>query len=147
MPAAPTVVTGVRSSNVGINQDRRVVDMRDKIFEYDPDASPFLTILSKRPGSTKASNSVFKHLEDQPLPWWDLVNGAQTATDTSVEVDNGAYFRGGHLVLNPRTGEIFKVSSVASNVLTVIRAYTGDGVNGTAMNDNDTLAIIGSVSE
>ncbi len=147
MPTAPTVVTGVRSSTVGINQDRRVVDMRNKIFEYDPDASPFLTIVSRRPGSVKASNSVFKHLEDQPLPWHDLQNGGATATATTVNVDTGAYFRGGHLVLNPRTAEIFKVVSVATNALTVIRAYTGDGINGVAMNDNDALFIIGSVSE
>src|SRR4051812_2601454 len=123
-PAAPTVVTGIRSSAVGVLAARRIVEMRDRIFDYDPDTSPFLTILSKRATAVKAASPEYNHLEDQPLPWWDVLGVAITVTTaTTITVTNGAYFRPGDLILVPSStltgGEYMKVTAVAGAVLTV----------------------------
>lgn len=151
MPPAPTIATGIRSSAVGVAADRRIVEMRDRIYQYDPDASPFLTILSRRAPAVRSSSPNFKHLEDQPLPWWDTLNGALITTGT-ITVTNGAYWRPGDIGLIPSSsltgGEYFKVTSVATNVLTVVRDYVNAnaGVGGTASN-GAFVAIIGNVNE
>ena len=150
MPPAPTVATGIRSTNVGVSQDRRVIDMRDRLYMYDPDKSPFLTPLSMRAPAVRADSPEFKHLEDQPLPWWDTLNGALAATGT-ITVTNGAYFRAGDIVLIPSSsmagGEYAKVTSVSGNVLTATRDYVGGtGTGGTAAT-GAYIAIIGNVNE
>jgi hypothetical protein len=151
-PAAPTVVTGIRSSAVGVLAARRIVEMRDRIFDYDPDTSPFLTILSKRAAAVKASSPEYNHLEDQPLPWWDVLGVAITVTTaTTITVTNGAYFRPGDLILVPSStltgGEYMKVTAVAGAVLTVVRNYTGDGVTGGTAIIGSYVAIVGNVNE
>lgn len=153
MPSAPTVVSGIRSSEVGILQARRVVDMRDHIYDFDPSATPFLTTLSRRLSSVQAQNPVYNHIEDQPLPWWDTMGTtfSPATTGTTATVANGAYFRGGDLVVAPAStgvvGEIFKVVSVAGNVLTCVRDYTNTGTTGGTIANSSFLAIIGNVNE
>jgi hypothetical protein len=151
-PAAPTVYAGVRATNAGIVADRRVIQIEDRIYDYDPDASPFLTILSKRARAVPTGGPEFKHMEDQPLPWWDTLGVAITVTTaTSITVANGAYFRAGDIILLPAStltgGEYMKVTVVTGNVLTVIRNYTGDGVTGGTSLINANVAIIGNVNE
>lgn len=158
MPPTPTVVTGIRSSAVGIQADRRVVEMRDKIYQYDPDASPFLTILSKRAPAVKAGSPNFKHLEDQPLPWWDTLAQilssatATTGAATGFLPTNTSYFRPGDIVLIPSSsysgGEYLKVLTVAAGAgFTVVRGYANDGVNGGTAASGAYVTIIGNVNE
>jgi len=141
--AAPTVNTGDRSTAVGIEQTRRVVDMRDTIYDYDPDASSMLTVLSRRLNSVECINSTYSHLEDQPLPWWDTIATTWTnATATQVTVSHGSYFRIGDVLLAATSslsgGEILKVNggaggagtAITNNVLNVVRNYSGDQTTG-----------------
>jgi len=154
MPTAPTVVTGNRLTTVGISQNRRRVEMLDQIFAYDASATPTLAILSKRAPQMVAGNPKFQHLEDQPLPVKTTFNGAHNATVTTINVASGTgiYFRAGDEVLFPTAasiaapGEIVLVSSIATDALTVIRNYNGDGVNGGAVSSGDNLQIIGNVN-
>lgn len=152
---APTVVSGIRSTGVGIDVDRRVVEMADTIFQYDPNKTPFLTLLSGRLQKQVTGNPVFNHLEDEPLPSSDTLNAnLSNGSTTSVTVSNGAYFRGGDICLLPTSviagvGEIIKVTSVASNVLTVTRdfANVNSGTGGTAALSGDVIMIIGNANE
>lgn len=153
MPSAPTVATGIRSTLVGVQSARRVIDMRDRIYDYDPDASPFLTILTKRAARVAASSPEFNHLEDQPLPWWDTLGAAIASTSaTTITVTNGSYFRAGDLVLVPTStltgGEYMLVTSVSTNTLTVTRDWVNAnaGTGGTA-SSGAAITIVGNVNE
>jgi len=158
MPPAPTVATGIRSSAVGIVADRRVVEMRDKIFAYDPDKTPFLTPLSMRAPSVLTRSPNFKHLEDQPLPWWDTLSQIlSSATQTTGAATgflptNISFFRPGDIVLIPSSsqtgGEYLKVTAVAAGAgFVVVRGYANDGVNGGTAASGAFCAIIGNVNE
>lgn len=144
MPTIRDGMVATQGTNA-INQDQLVVDMLDKIYTYDPQSNPMLTVLTAK-SRLKAANAVeVQHLEDEPIPEWDFVDGAQTNVDTSIEVDNGAYFRAGDVVLNVRTDEYFSVDSVAANVLTATRGALGS--TAAAMNDNDQIINLGTPEE
>jgi len=141
----PQTVIRAPESTENIPSARRVRDVDKRIHYLDPDAAPFTLILA-RSRSRSAVNSKFEWIEKDLPAKWAPVNGAQTATDTAIEVDAGygAYFSVGDVVENVRTFEKFRVTVVATDTLTVVRAVDGDGINGTAMNDNDDLMIIGN---
>jgi hypothetical protein len=139
----PTVVTGqlaTKGTNA-INSAQLIVDMSRDIYEYDPNASPILTVLTNRLRSRPATQPEVKWLEDEPLPSWDTTTATSAQADTTIDVTNGTYWRAGDLVLVPRTGETMRVVSVASNVLTVTRAWTGSD---TAINSGENLLRIGA---
>lgn len=150
----PTVVSTIRSTGPTVSsavlQAKRVIDMADKIALLQPSKAPLLRLLSggtdKRAAlrSVACYNSKFDWLEDDLQPEWDAINyGAGYASgDTSIVVDNGAYFAAGDNVAVPRTGEVFFISSVSSNTLTVIRGDTA-----AALVDNDPLLIIGNANQ
>lgn len=154
MPAAPTVVTGSRNTLTGIAAARRRVEMLDEVFQYDADATPTLAILSKRAAQMVSGSPKFLHLEDQPLPDKTTTSGSTTATATTINVaaGTGVYFRAGDIVLAPTAasiaapGEIIYVSSIATDALTVIRNYNGDGVNGGTITSGDRIQIIGNTN-
>jgi hypothetical protein len=156
MPTAPTVVTGNRTTLAGIQQARRVVEMANVIYGYDAGATPTLTVLQGRAATERAGNPKFQHLEDQPLPnWTTITNNPLTAVGTTINVaaGTGVYFRAGDLFVLPSAGgftgpgELGKVSSVATDALTVIRNFNGDQVNGGAVNQNGNIQIVGNTSQ
>lgn len=131
-----------RESTGNIPASRRVRDVEDEIHYLDPNAAPF-TLLTRKASKKTAVNSKFEWIEKEEPDKYDQVNGAQTTTDTTIEVDNVARFFIGDVVENMRTLEKFRVTNNVTN-LTVVRAVDGDGTTGTAMNDNDDLQIIGN---
>ena len=138
-----TLVTGQRGTTT-ISSDQRRIDMADKILLLEPDANP-LTQFTKRLSKKGTVNPQFKWQEDELDPRFDAINnGAGYNTSaTSLVVDNGAYFAAQDLVFVPRTGEIFRVTAVSTNTLTVVRGV-GNGDTGVALNDNDELLIVAS---
>ncbi|MHA2067377.1 MAG: SU10 major capsid protein, partial [Candidatus Thorarchaeota archaeon] len=149
---AVTVIAGQRvskttTSATGINQDKRVVEMKDKIFLLEPSAAP-LTLLTNKARREEVSNPEFKWLEQEHVPHKDAVNASAgyTAGDTAITVDNGAYFRANMLVQVQRTHEVMKVLSVLGNKLvTVTRSWGGTAA--AALVDNDALSILGPIAE
>jgi hypothetical protein len=138
-----TMINGAQTTAT-VNTSTHVRDV-SRLHYLDPDISPF-THLIREARSEVADNFKFEWGEKTLAPKWDQVNGAQTSGDTSIEVDNGGYFKPHDLVKNPRTGEQIRVTAVTGNTLTVVRA-TGSTA-AAAMNDNDDLLIIGqAVSE
>ena len=129
--------------------------MLDKIYDYDPNATPFLTILSKRAPGMVAGNPKYQHLEDQPLPSWSATVGSHNATVTTVTTttNQAIYFRPGDLVVVPSAagftfpGEVMKVvTSDNVSTLTVVRNYDGDQINGGVITALSPIQIIGNVN-
>lgn len=136
----PTVVSGYRGPE-DLVSNRVVVDMKDRILLYMPEATPFLTLSQKIKGSRKAFNAKFEWLEKDYKPRKVTVSGAQTDVDTSIEfvAGDGNKVAANDLIRNTRTGEVFLVSSMATDTATVVR---GIGSPGIAMNDGDVLVIL-----
>jgi hypothetical protein len=139
----PTVISGGTGTG-NISQYRRIFDVSKDVAFYNPNANPFY-LLAQQAGKEESIDPEFRCLEAQIQPVFDDVSGAQTAGDTSIEVDHGSYFKAEDLVLNTRTKEIFKVTSVAANTLTVVRGY--GSVSAQAMNDDDELRRVGNAFE
>jgi hypothetical protein len=134
-------VVGVRHTG-NITQSIRKVDMVPTIKELEPSETP-LTVFTTMMPSADAINPEFSWVEDQLSPRFDAVNnGAGYASGaTSIVVDNGTYYRAGDLWKITRTGEIMRITSIATNTLTVVR---GIGGGAAAIVDNDELMRIGS---
>ncbi len=142
----PTVISGGQTidSTGGGNADRFRPQIRDEILMYGPNINP-ITLISSKVKTRGVGNPVYKVMNDKRLPRFDAINNGAgyNTTDTSIVVDNGTYFKGGDLVRVTRTGEIFKVTSVSTNTLTVVRGYdTAAAGTGVAMVDDDELLIV-----
>jgi hypothetical protein len=140
-----TTITGARDTN-NINSARVIVDMSDSIYELDPNTAPLLTLTGKI-SKKGCHNPKFEWMEDDFMPWSDAINLAAgyAAGDTSIVVDNGAYFEDGSIVKVPRTGEVMRVSEVSTNTLTVTRGI--GSTSAAALVDNDPLLILGDSNE
>jgi hypothetical protein len=136
-------VTGPRGTG-NISADQRSIDMGQRITLLEPDASP-LTVLSKRIRTDSAIDPKFNWLEDARDPRFSATAAGVTnvATSFAVTAGQGSYFAQYDLVQNTRTGEIFRVSSVATDTLTIVRGV-GSGGTGTAMNSGDELLLLSS---
>lgn len=139
-----TALTGMVDTNT-ILQDERIVDMSDVVGLLDPQTSQFTTMLMKI-AQKKARNQKVEWIEDQLFPRLSSTAGSQLVGDTVINVTagQGQYFRAGAFVRNARTGEGFKVTSVATDALTVVRGI--GAVAAAAMNAGDQLVIVGNVS-
>lgn len=130
-----------------ILQNERVIDMDDEITMLDPDTTQFTTLLSQT-AKKGADSTKVEWLEDQLFPRLSAVSGAQTDSDADIEVTTGEgqYFRAGDVVRNQRTGEAFKVVSVATDTLTCT-GHRGLGrVAAAAMNNGDQLLIVANAA-
>ena len=139
----PTPITAYRGPEDHVAQ-RVVMDMKDRILLYQPEATPFLTLTGKIKGKRKAFNRKHEWLEKDYKPRKFVVNGAQSDVDTTIEgvASEVAKVAARDLLKNLRTGELFLVTVVASSTqLTVVR---GIGGSSAAMNDGDACIILGS---
>jgi hypothetical protein len=128
--------------------------MQDQIYQYDPNKTPFLTILSQSSGS-RAAAAVFNHLEDEPLPSWTTLGSNLSSGSGTFVVATGAgvYFRAGDLVLIPKSlaggkPEVVLVTSVATDTVTGVRDWVNNnsGTGGTAAVSGDNVLIMGNVN-
>lgn len=128
-----------------ILQNERVVDMDETIAMLDPDVSQFTTMLMRVARSVAESTKV-EWLEDQLFPRLSSVvsGGATDGATITVATGEGAYFRAGDIVRNAATGVAFRVTSVASDVLSVTTAL--GRVAFAAHTASDQLLIIGNAS-
>jgi hypothetical protein len=155
---APTVVSGVRSTTNALASSRRIVDMANEIFQYDPDVTPMLAFVQGRAATERTGNPQFQHLEDEPLPAWDTLAQAITST---TQTNGGAagflptnvgYFRSGDLVLIPTStlsgGEVVRVTTSAAGAsFIVVRNWNGDQTTGGTALISSNIFIIGNANE
>lgn len=120
-------------------------DFATTVLELDANKMPLL-VLTARLNKESCKVPKFTWFENAPDPRFDAINNGSnyTSTATSLVVDNGAYFHADDIVLNSRTNETFRVTSVSTNTLTVVR---GVGTTAVAMLDNDELIIISSAAQ
>lgn len=132
-------------TTLNADQTLRKIDMRQGLLELQPDAAP-IAVISSRLGSVGTHNPEFKTSEKDLPVYADAVNNGAGYSDsaTSVVVDNGTVFYAGDTVKVPRTGEVFRVTAVSTNTLTVVR---GVGGGNAALVDNDELIRIGTAME
>lgn len=137
------IIAGPRGTG-NITQAQRKPDIGDRVLLLQPDAAP-LTVLSKMTRRKPTVNPEFKWAEDDlDVRFSSISNaGGYAAGATSLVVANGTYFAEHDLVRVTRTGEIFRVTAVATNTLTVVRGV-GNAGTGTTLNDADELLILGS---
>lgn len=134
-------VEGARGTgNIGANILE--TDFADKVLELEPDATPLLVLTAKLDKGV-AVNPKYTWFEDKLDARFDQIAGAQLIGDTTLEVDTVGIWHADDLGYNTRTGEIFRVVSVAAD-LTVVR---GVGGGAAAMNDNDEIILINSAAE
>lgn len=126
-----------------VPSSHNVRDVAKGIQYLDPDAAPltnFTTEAGKRKRS--AANPKIEWNEKGLAPKADQKNGAATTGETAVTVDNGTYFGVNDIVKVVPTGEVFRVTAVSSNTLTVARAV--GSTTAATIADNADLLIIGN---
>jgi hypothetical protein len=129
-------VTGNRAT-ANITQAQRKPDILPAVLELEPSAAP-LVVLTGNMESTPTHQTNFSWFEDKLQTRFDTTT--TTGTGTTVAVGTGSNFAANDLVKVTRTGEVMKVSSVASNNLTVARGIGGSAI---ALVNGDELLIIG----
>jgi len=126
-----------------ILQQRRPLDVSDRIAELEPNSYPLTVLLSKLKKEI-TYDPQFRCFEDTLKERWDQINNASgyTAGDTSIVVDNGSYFAPYDVILHPASGEQMLVTAVNSNTLTVRRGWGTTSAG--ALSDDDYLLIMGN---
>lgn len=137
------VVVGSRSVLDG-NSSIRGIDMAQTIMELQPDSAP-LTILTKRLSQASAIDPKIQWAESDLAPRFSATSASALVGDTTINVTagTGVNFGAQDTVLNTRTLEMIRVTSVATDALTVVR---GVGTTAAAMNSGDELLILGSAA-
>jgi hypothetical protein len=113
--------------------------MFPKIFQYDPQANPILTILTNRVASQAAMEVETKWLEDAPVPSWltPSTSYSSGATTVVLSTGQGAYvLPNAHILKDMATGELIQVTAVAGDSLTVVRGYAGSTAAAIGATDN-----------
>lgn len=142
----PTMIT-THESTLNVPTDRAVRDVGRGIAYVNPDAAPLITITrARKEGDRTASNDKVEWIEKDMLsPRFDQADGATTTGETTLDVDNGSFFQANDIVRVIPTGELVRVTSIATNALTVVRSV-GDasGTAAATIADNADLEILGS---
>lgn len=137
----PSRIDGYRAEG-DLVSNRLVIDMKDQILLYMPEATPFLTLTGKIKGKRKAFNKKFEWLEKDYRPRKVTTNGAQTdvATTLNVTAGDGTKIARNDVLRNLRTGENVLATAIATDAITITRAIGSAGV---AINDADVWVILG----
>lgn len=146
MPAV-TVTNGVVSDDpTMLLQARRVVDMDPVIKQLEPDDAPFTVMLSQV-SSRPAKSQKVEWLSDQLVPRLTTLAAAVLTGDTTITVatGTGAYFRPND-ILRLANGENVKVTSIATDVITVTRSIGGVAASGVAIS-TDVIKIGNAAAE
>jgi hypothetical protein len=134
-----TVVSGLRNQNTTLS-NRIIVDMSDTIHRVLPEAAPLTTMTSAFKNKRKVTQPQFDFLEKDKYPRILTVNGAVVGASATINVatGQGTSVAAGYMLRNTRTGEQVRVTSVATDALTVGR---GKGSQVLDMADGDTLIL------
>jgi hypothetical protein len=140
-----TVVSGLRNQNTTLS-NRIVVDMSDTINRVLPESAPLTTLSSAFKKKRKVTQPQFDFLEKDKYPRTLTVNGAVVGASATINVaaGQGTWVAAGYVLMNTRTREHVRVSSVATDAVTVSR---GKGSPVLDMADGDTLIFTRAVAE
>jgi hypothetical protein len=138
-------VRGVFASDSGIIGDPKG-DFASALLTEVPTGSAPLFALSSGMPSRAATDIVINWFEEVHLSGRTTVNGAvASTTQTTFVVFDASSYPPGVIILDEATAEMFYVTGVAGNTLTVVRGFAGT----TAVNigNNDGIQRIGTAQE
>lgn len=127
-------------------------DMEDTIHQLEPDADPYIRMMTHPDFPTrKARAQKVEWLEDELLPRTanaalGATAGSDTATSIPVAAGFGPYFRVNDLVRNEATGEIFLVTAIVTDTLTVTRGIGAGGVGTLFTATSNLLCIVSNAA-
>jgi uncharacterized protein DUF5309 len=138
-------LTTTRSFNQFVTDTTQVRDVSEQMVLLEPDASPLWVMTNKAKRKTPAIAPRFEWVEDNEVALWGQVSLSADTTSavTSILVADGTIFAVGDIVAVPKAvssqsaPEVFLVTSVSTNTLTIVRGIGGSGA--------DTLAATGSL--
>jgi hypothetical protein len=126
--------TGYRDTNT-IESTILKRDIRSAILQYDQDVSPLLVLASQmNGGSVPTVNPKFEWYEEDREVRRDTSTTASTGP-TTLAVTDGTRWNPEEVWVNVRTGEGFRVVSVATNNVTVVPNLSGAGSVATVSGD------------
>ena len=121
------------------------LDVRDMIFQLEPDAAPFVTCISKM-SKKKAVDTEFKWFEDSLMANYSQVNagGGFSDTDTVLILDSVSSFQVGDVVKNLTSNECMLINAVddTAETITVTRAW--GTTSAASMADDEYIYRLGS---
>jgi len=114
------------------------LEMRDLIFELEPDATPLITVLNKM-SKAKTIATKFEWFEDALLGTYTQINHTAYTNETAlvVDTDTTGIFQVGDVLLVVSTGEKMLLTGIddAAHTLTVTRAWGTTGLGGGIADD------------
>jgi hypothetical protein len=126
--------TGYRDTNT-IESTILKRDIRSAILQYDQDVSPLLVLASQmNGGSVPTVNPKFEWYEEDREVRRDTSTTASTGP-TTLAVTDGTRWNPEEVWVNVRTGEGFRVVSIATNNVTVVPNLSGAGSVATVSGD------------
>lgn len=133
-------------------ETRLIRDVSEQIAYLEPNEAGLITLLNAVQSQRKATiNPKFEWLEKDYVARWGTADSAgYNNSVTTVNVTDGTQFNVGDLVLVPKdvndstAPEVFRVTAVNTNALTVVR---GVGGNAASIVANSPLRILGSAAE
>lgn len=138
--------SGKSTFAAGVDLPEIVDDVSDIISIVSPYETPLLAHLGD--AKREAASTVHEWLEDSLLPNSDTINqGSFTpnANDaTSITVVNGSRFQPGDLLRPGNAPEVIQVTSIAGNVLTVVRRIGASPAS--ALSNGLRLTILGNAA-
>jgi hypothetical protein len=141
----PTVQQGPIGT-INLLEDLIVQEMMQNVAVLETSSKPLTTVMNNLEKVVATDTPEPQHAEDELLPTIDLVNGAHTAADVTIAVDNPVFYLVGDILHIPRTGENMRVTSAPGvSPITVTR-----GIGQTppaALNDDDPIWILGCALE
>ena len=93
-----------------------------RIRQIRPNETPYTTLLDSAGRSEPVSQMEFRWQEEHDMEMKCTTTSATAASATTVNVDTVSYLYVGHVLSYPATGETFRISSIATLALTVVRA-------------------------
>jgi len=137
---------GMRGTG-SFSADERPKNYREGILRIDPNTKATLTAFLGMTPDAETTDPEFKWFEKGLLSQRVIVSGAQTAGDTTLELQGtapGKVIKKGHSLFNERTLEVVWVTADPVNPWTALTVVRGEGSTAAAMNDGDGLLIVGS---
>jgi hypothetical protein len=117
--------TGYRDTNT-VESTILARDIRSAILEYDANLTPLLVLSSKLGGGSAVTNNPkFEWYEEDREVRRDT--STTTGTGTTLAVTDGTLWKPEEVWKNTRTGEGFRVVSVSTNNVTVVRNLDAAG--------------------
>ncbi len=138
--------TGKATYSAGTDLPELAEDVSDIIGIVSPHETPLLDFLGDP--RRVATNTIHEWIEDSLIPNTDKIDQSSFSpdalSDTTIKVDNAGRFRIGDLVQPAGTGEVWLVTDIITDTLTVVRGY--GGTTAASVTNNQDLHILGNAA-